>query len=371
MQITRTKLLIILFLLFFLFGCTTEKVEYPELDDTPDFIIVDKSRIHLFKEGESSPERFQTIQRTDGNQIFIPWLQCKNGNTLFALTSRNPDLSDNLAMIDGEHCVIRSEKAPNMNAYAANDQYFFYASAYAKSTDILRYDYELNQNLKITLDVEENTLCMPAAMQVIGDRLYYLYTVLPLPAESMTQIDNYLMIMDTDLNVLEKIRIDTVYDHFRDMAAVGDLLYLVEPAGMDESGIETAQNIIRVFDTKTNQLTDEVIYTSVMSPYAIRYDSLHNSLIIHHDHYAFSKHVFTIYNLTDRTETIIDTSQWIPDQINVSRGTCDVSQDNYYFLIENHLLTFDLNSETYIVSDLSSEFHMDTPHTILTVDHSQ
>lgn len=349
-------------------GCVGEQSnlqKYPEIAQS-DFAILGQSYSYVMdisEEGEL--KRLCSIPLDINSRKLMDWSFVKGDDCMYAYSSANSDITVNLVRIDSTDYSVREKKLDEYGiySYCADDEYYYAAYAYTDRTDFVKYDSQLNEKERVSLEADD-CMQMPVSMQMKNGRIYIIMGKIPNGGE-YGEISNHLLIMDTSFHVESETDLRFTDGAYNDSVIAGDKMYLtVRTKGFDDQGAAYPANEIHIFDLNTMEISDEVIYLSESCPEYIEYDPLHDNLVIRHNRDRLGDCIFTVFSLTDRNEVQIRLSDWSDgEETPLSAMDC-IAEDAYYILADNILLVYDPLTSEIRKYDLS-EYAMNAPHSVI------
>lgn len=349
-------------------ACTTVKSnleKYPEISQS-DFAILDQSNEYVMKISEEDKLiRLCTIPLDIKSKKLMDWAFVKGKDCMYSYSSANSDITVNLVRIDSMDYSIKEKKLKDYGiySYCADDDHYYAAYAYTDRIDFVKYDTYLEEKKKYTHKTLDH-MKMPVSMQIWNDYICVLTGIIPNGGE-YGEISNHLLIMDKAFNEVKDVDLGFYEGAYNDSVIVGDQMYLtVRTKGFGEDGIAYPANEIHILDLNTLQISDRFIYLSEYFPEYVEYDPVHNNLIIRHNKERIGDCVFTIFSLTDGSETQIRFADYYPDEEPVLSAMDFIAEDVYYILTDRILLIYEPKTKKVNKYDLS-DFSMNKPHTLI------
>ena len=353
------KLLSLVYLIIFVFSVTACSNGNSLYEKDYDFVIFDNSKVHIFKEENGVLKEVDKFSRTgekanhwkmnfveDENYIYTRTAEMRHGNPSY-LTKINLDTYKE-----------ENSKFEYPNALGVGKDFVYGASVRGLETIFAKFD---KNSLKIISEksvADDLYLKMVRDIFEVNDILYVLIGEVDVNTGAN---NNVIWKMDKDFNIIEKINLGYVVSGLLEMELVDNKFYIIEGTkGKTPAGEPGGGNKIIVYDINNKNI--EEINLSTKYPLNIRYDEVNNNLLIEHYGIYEKKFPITVYSIATGAEKILTLEEFSGKGSEIP--AYDISKDNYYFLLDDKVVKYNLKTEEKTILMLD-DFKLDKPHSLI------
>lgn len=350
------KLFYIIILLLFVSSCSKgnnlSNKDY-------NFVIFDNSNVYIFKEENNELKEIDKFSRIGEKANHWKMNFVKDGDYIYTRTvESDPWNSAYLTKIDLSTYKEENAKFEYPNALGVGKDYVYGASVRGLQTVFTKFD---KNNLKFLMDktISDNQyLKMVRDILEINNELYVLVGEVDLKTSTN---NNVIWKMDKDFNILEKINLGYVNSGFLEMELVKDKLYIIEGTrGRNVDGEPGGGDKIIVYNINSRQIDE--IKLSTKYPLNIRYDEYNNNLLIEHYGNYMKDFPITVYSLNSEEEKVFTIEEFRGKGSEIP--SYDIDKDNYYFLLDNKVIKYNLKSGEK-TSLMLGNFKLNKPHSLI------
>lgn len=334
--------------LLILLGCSQQPSKVNKVNY--DLIISNKGSLVLFQDKEGKLEVVKTLHRISPENFgFITYNTLEFPTEVYGMTRHHGGQNPYLYHFDKENLQLSAKKIPRNKIYPdtiEHDGQYIYGRA-TSTSDIYFYKYDVDFNL-----VKEKAYPNTTSQMNINNFIVVedkLYVVIGMADKETREYFSELWILNTDLEVEEKISLDTRDDLRRvgiDLVHGNGILYISQWYDVELLGdVIGGGKTIQTFNLATKELGE--IKLKHPYPHEIFYDNKRQVLQIAHD---------PVY-VPDNIRTFIDMKTG--EQSTLTLGNGDESaystehQGDYYYVFKKKLVKYNYDSGEKVEYDLS------------------
>lgn len=328
-----------------LLGCSTQpsKVTY-------DFILSNKGSLVLFQDKEGKLEVVKTLKRISPENLgFITYNTLEFPTEIYGMTRHYGGQNPYLYRFDKESLQLSAKKIPKNQIYPDTIEYdgqYIYGRA-TTTADIRFYKYDLNFNL-VKEKVYPNTTSLMNINNfiVVEDKLYI---VIGMADKETREALSELWILNTDLEVEEKISLDTREDLRRvgiDLVHGNGILYISQWYDVELLGdIIGGGTTIQTFNLATKELGE--IKLEHPYPHEIFYDDNRQVLQVEHDPIYVPDNIRTFIDMKTGKQRILKLGNGNEPAYSAKHN------EDYYYVFNKKLIKYNYDSGEKVEYNLS------------------